>query len=115
MIGCLSALCVLGVTVFGLLIMVQGVTVEQLMNGIGKEFLIALGLMIACCLVTTVLAPVAVAILSQLFHWLKSLLQWLSILAGAVFALWAVTGFVAARVMKRAGKNADSEGGNYHD
>jgi hypothetical protein len=40
MIVCLSAICVLGVVALGLLVMVQAISIEQLMEGLGKCLLL---------------------------------------------------------------------------
>ncbi len=104
MFGCLSAVCVLGLIVLALLIMVQAVTVEQVMEGLGKVFLAFVALIAVLCVAKSLFLAIVVPAL----HWLAIAARWAAILAVAAIVVWFVTNIAAGRVIKgRTGRKAD--------
>jgi hypothetical protein len=83
LIQCLSAVCMLGVVIVGLLVMTRVISLEELGNGIVRGFLVTALALIGLCVLRGVLLPV-------LISWLVTLRQmssWVAIVALAVIAL----------------------------
>jgi len=57
---CISTLCVLGIVIFGLLIMTQTITLEEILGTIGRLFGLMIVAVIALCLLRALVAAVIV-------------------------------------------------------
>jgi hypothetical protein len=81
---CLSAVCVLGIVIIGILIMTRIISLGQIVNAIGRAFLLLVAVLVALCMLKGLLMTAATA----LFFVLKRLVVWLAIIALVIiFAL----------------------------
>jgi uncharacterized membrane protein YkgB len=76
---CVSAVCVLGVVIVGLLVMVRIVTLEQLGNGIWRGFLFIVIALVTLCFLKGLLLPILTLALVTLKHMI-----WWVLMAGLV-------------------------------
>ena len=97
MIQCISMACVAAITIAGLLVMVRVVTIEQVVNGIMRGFLVVLGFMFVLGIVRKLLAVIVLPGLLLL----KNFFIFSGFIALLIVVAAAVTGFVAHRFKKR--------------
>ena len=79
---CLFAVCMLAVVVVGLLVMTQAISLEELGYGIGRGFLMVLSVLVALCVLISLLLP-------SLTSWLvtlKCMVWWIVIIVVAIVA-----------------------------
>jgi hypothetical protein len=87
---CLSAVCMLGVVIVGLLVTIRVISLEELGNGILRGLLVAVPALIGLCVLKGVLLPVLVS-------WLVTLRQMSWRIVIAVFA--AITLLIVIRML----------------
>ena len=83
---CLSAVCILGIVIIGILIMTRTMSLEQVMNATGRAFLLLVTVLIALCMAKGFLLPAAIAALVLL----KRLMLWLAIIALVIISATVV-------------------------
>jgi hypothetical protein len=105
MIKCMSAVCMLGVVIIGLLIMTQVVTLEHVMNAVGRVFLLLVTVLLALCMVQGLLITAATAALVLL----KRLMVWLAIIALVIISAMLVARISISKFEKRLPRR-----GNHH-
>lgn len=79
---CVSAVCVLGVVMVGLLVMVQAISLEELGRGMWRGFLLAVAALVGLCVLRGSLLP----ILTRCLVALKQLMWWAFVIVLAVIA-----------------------------
>jgi hypothetical protein len=65
---CISAVCILGVVIVGLLVMTQAISLETLVNGLWRSFLLVVAVLVGLCVLKSLLLPI-------LTSWLVALKQ----------------------------------------
>ena len=81
---CLSAAFMLGIVIVGILIMTRTINLEQVVNAIGRAFLLLVAVLLARCMLKWLLMTTATAVLFLL----KRLMVWFAIIALVImFAL----------------------------
>jgi len=102
----ISAICVLGIVIVGMLIMIQAITFGHMIDAIGRFLLFVTAAVAAACVLRMLLVSVVVPWLVSL----KALVRWLALAAVAIIAL-AV--FVRITVSKFQNRIADTNGVSY--
>jgi hypothetical protein len=90
---CLSAVCMLGVVIVGLLVIIRVVSLEELGNGILRASLVAMLAIIGLCVLKGVLLPV-------LISWLVTLRQVSSRIVIIMFAVIALVLVIRMLIFK---------------
>jgi len=97
----ISAVCVLGIVIVGMLIMIQAIT----LNAIGRLLLFVMAAMAGACVLRMLLVSVVVPWLVSL----KALVRWLALAAIAIIALVFVVRITVSRLQHRiANTNGES-------
>jgi len=100
----ISAICVLGIVIVGLLIMIQAIAFGQVINAIGRLLLFVTAAVVAACVLRMLLVSVVVPWLVSL----KALVSWLALAAVAIIALALVVRIAVLRFQHRiAGKRME--------
>ncbi len=107
MMQCLFAVYMLAVVIVGLLVMTRAISLEELVCGIGRSFLIVLGGIIALCVLNGLLLP----ILSSWLVALKQMIWWIVIIVLAVIAAMIVLRMLVSKLEKCGSARANHDGG----
>jgi len=90
---CISAACVLGIVILGMLIMTQAMTQEQAMKSAGRALLFVMGAMLAVCMFKRLLISVIPWLAS-----LKATLLRLALIVLVVIGLILVARWIVSKV-----------------
>lgn len=96
----MSAICVLGIVIVGMLIMIQAITFGHMINAIGRLLLFVTAAMAAACVLRMLLVSVVVPWLVSL----KVLVGWLALAAVAIIALAVFVRIAVSRFQHRIAK-----------
>jgi hypothetical protein len=94
---CISAVCVLGVVIVGLLVMTQAISLEQVAGAIGRTLLFAVLALIALCILKAFLTMALIAMLWLLKH----LVVWLAVIVLVIAAVMFLARILISRLEKR--------------
>ena len=104
---CLFAVCMLAVIIVGLLVMTGVIGVEELGDVIERVFLLALGLLIALCVLKGLLLPV-------LMSWivaLKQMLWWIVMIVVTIIATMLLLRILVSKLEKWLSARGNHNGG----
>jgi len=79
----ISAFCVLGIVILGMLVMTQAITFDQLVSGVRRFLIVVIGILVVLCFLKAILVTVILPWLVSL----KAALLWLAVAVLVVIAL----------------------------